>query len=239
MKKLLPTRKKKSVFQQTVRYSFFRHFSETASTPKVWVVPSIHIPLLAMGASGLLLIGLALYFFVVDRHPIAKFVNTLLFWAAIGSTVLAGDNHRRLLHWMGLWSLTLRKRGVPADQSPISRRFTRVVFYALTAFDISLLIFWLIYTRVSFPDPALFTDLLLYEEAKTTRLIVQLGSYWWLLPLLVPLLMSALKGAEEIPVLRFVLRQTRLLIPLAPLALGFEVRMILSWITAVTGWSPF
>lgn len=236
-----PLLTKPETFQPEARYTLWRFARETSSIPGFWIFPGLEVPIVGWAASGLLIFGVLVYFFIAEGpmfKTIMMVLNLLLLLTAVGSLALAGDNGRRLLYWFGLWSLAKRKKGVPADLRPISRGVTRAFFSATMALSLSLLIWWWVMKAAPVPDPGAFTDQLLLVEARLYHFLTQLGLFWWLpLFLFLPFL-GLLKWMERLPVARLLLLQTKFLnivaIPVAILVL----RAIVLWATKLTGWAP-
>jgi hypothetical protein len=237
----IPSLSKQKPFQPTVRHhAVLKHAKDSAPIPRFWIVPRIEIPMLAVATFGVLFLLVLLYFFALERNPILGTINTILFWVTVGIVATAGDNGRRLRHWFGYWSLHLRTPVIPADQRPVSRKVTRLVFYSLMGLDLGILIWWWVYTRAPLPERSLYPDRLLWEEAKLEHLGTQLAMFWWLLPVLALLWSGFLIFLEErVPVIGWNLKRTKLVNILAPVIAFFLTKMILRWIEQNTGWSLF
>lgn len=248
MRKLLPVRER-SEFQPRVRYHLLSHAMKSASVPARWIIPRIDLPLFGMASIALLIIALVIWIalWVVSQLrgggspspalSIIKIINTILFWVTLVSLVFAGDNGRRFAGWLGLRSFSRRKAGVVADQAPKSREVVRVGFEALFAYELAILIWWLV-MQLNQPIPAeMFSDPLLYLEAKEAHFATQLALYWWLPLILGPIIAGVLNWLERKPLVGFVLLKTRLIIPIVPLVGWAEAKLIFGWVEEMTGFS--
>jgi hypothetical protein len=150
------------------------------------------------------------------------------------SIVLAGDNARRFWRWEGLYAIDLRQLRVKADDRPISKTITRVVFYSLFAAEIAFFIWWWIFTAQPLLIAEQITDPIQLDEALRVYAEYRLGIYLPILPVLIIVCIFAVLGLERVPGFRFFLRRTRLLIiPVVPLIGVLQLRTLAQWVVEV------
>lgn len=150
------------------------------------------------------------------------------------SFVFTGENARGVLHWTGFYGLSLRKVGVRADDRPISRTITRVMFYSLLAVQLAFFLWWWIFTSQSLLGAEQIADPIQLEEALQAYAVYRLGIYAPILPVLVVLCGLAVLGLEQVPGPRFFFRRTKLLIfPVVPLIAFFQLRTFILWVMEV------
>ncbi len=202
-------------------------------TPRYWRIPEITITLIGGLVAGLW-VAASVAVFALDTGNVLKpnvfSWQVLLIWVlwVVLHVFLAGENGVRFRIWLNLEPMLLRSIDTPIDLTPISRKSTRVVFFALLAVELGFLAwFQILKTR-----PALYKDwvLELYNKEPILFAYDQIYYYWWLLPVLCLLFAGALLGIEHLFGIRTYFRRTRLVILIAGVILPlFEVIAFFSW----------
>jgi len=186
-------------------------------------------------AYAFLIIGMAAF----SRTVLAKtwiHITITFVIVLLSSIFFTGGSGQAVLGWFGLVPSVLRKSDVPADNRPISLAITRAVVYSAFAFQIAFWIWWSVFNRRPLVYPEGITDKLVLSEIRNLHYLYQFELYLWVFVVLIPICILAVSRLEQLPVLNFVLRRTRLLILLVTLIGLWQVWMIFSWFDTTGIW---
>lgn len=182
--------------------------------PPWWKIPETTITLIGglVGALWLVAVGVTVLVRIEPLKPYLLSWQNGLLWAGwvILHIFLSGENGVRFRIWLNLEPVLMRRRDVPIDMTPVSRRVTRIFFFSLLAVEVG---FW-IWFQILKARPVFYQDwvLAIYNQDPILYAHEQFYNYWWLLPVLCLALAMAMLGLEQLPVLRVYLRRTRLII---------------------------
>lgn len=182
--------------------------------PARWKIPEITITLIGI-LGGALWAGVTVATLLLQIEPLKPYLlswqNGLL-WASwvILHIFLAGENGVRFRIWLNLEPVLMRRRDIPVDMTPVSRRVTRIFFFSLLAVEVG---FWF-WFQILKTQPIFYQEWVLeiFNQDPILYAHEQFYNYWWLLPVLCLAFASAILGLEQMPVLRVYLRRTRLII---------------------------
>lgn len=215
-------------FEKDQGYSWYSQIlGMTMTLPRLFMLPRVTITFLG---AGLFVLGIVflLVSYTVLRFEILRLASWLLLFGSVLGSFFAGDNGRRFVHFL-FPVTTLRKMGIPTSERPVSRTVVRVAAYTLFAFEISLWIWWQVFTAPPIPTIAEGGDKLLWLLALRTQATDQAILYWWLLPVLYVSVLGLLRMLEGAPMVGWILRLTRLVPLIIPLIGVLEALMIYRW----------
>jgi len=191
--------------------------------------PKAHIPIWGIVMAILWIASLFVWPLVFGQAPVIWF-HVIFLGLMVISVLTTGASGQNLLVWLGLKPPLLRKAEVPPDNKPISLPLVRAVIYSSLGVEMAIWLWWQVFNTRPVYYPEEIVDPFELELIEEMHYAYEFSLYAWLLPILILVSILAVLALERLPILNFLLRRTRIMIVLVPVAAVWMIWVILRWL---------